>query len=56
MKRRTYAELREAKLFQTDLRGANLTGWSLCRHDLKGTIITPRQVEDLARELDIQIV
>ena len=37
-------------------RGANLTGWSLRRHDLKGTIITPRKLEDLARELGIQIV
>ena len=46
----TRAAIREAAFEQTDLRGANLTGWSLRRDELKGTIMDRRQVELLVQD------
>jgi uncharacterized protein YjbI with pentapeptide repeats len=52
----TRVALRETVFDLTDLRGANLTGWSLRRHNLKGTIMDRAQIEFLVCELGIQIL
>jgi uncharacterized protein YjbI with pentapeptide repeats len=52
----TRVEIHEATFFQTDLRGANLTGWSLKDHDLQGVIIIPAQFDSLATELGILLM
>ena len=48
--------VREAIFEQTDLRGADLTGWNIRVLELKGTIMDRRQVEHLVRELGIQVL
>lgn len=50
-----HADWAEAEFLQTDLRVSNLNGLNICKHILKGAIISPAQFEVLARELGIQI-
>ena len=52
----TRVDLTETEFFQTDLRGSILSGWNLKRDALKGIIVNPGQVRDLAAEIGILVL
>jgi uncharacterized protein YjbI with pentapeptide repeats len=49
------ADLSHAKLYETDLRGANLDGMIVGRDDVRGAIVNATQAMDLARLLGLVI-
>ena len=52
----TNIKVQKARLHMTDFRGAELLGFNLRSDDLKGIIVTPQQMEQLATAVGIHVI